>query len=249
VKVVILAGGYGTRLAEETEKIPKPLVPIGSYPILQHIINSFYDQGFTEFHVAGGYKWELIKAWFEKSLPDFPQGMNVSVTNTGLDTCTGGRLKRLEESLMDDPFILTYGDGLADINFNMLLDHHIRMRAGVHPTHATMVTLTAVNPPSRFGRLQIEHGLCEIFTEKGQDPDGWINSGFYVCQREVLDMIPGDACVWEKDILSQLAIQGRLAAFQHNGEFQMMDTWRDRKYLEDVWAQGSPFWRRWSSDN
>lgn len=262
MKVVILAGGYGTRLSEETDKIPKPMVMIGPDPILWHIIKNFADQGFTEIIIAGGYKWETIKEYISKKFVEI-EGANITVVDTGLDTNTGGRVKRLESSLRDpmtanitaspegllsyEPFILTYGDGLADINYNMLLDHHVRMRTDVHAIYSPLVTLTAVNPPSRFGRLRIEEGACSIFTEKGQDPEGWINSGFYVVDPMVLDLIPGDKCIWEKDILPQLAMQSRLAAYQHHGEFQMMDTWRDRKYLEEVWAEGNAFWTRWSN--
>jgi len=246
MKIVILAGGYGTRLSEETNEIPKPLVTIGDDPILWHIIKNFADQNLKEIIVAGGYKWESIKEYISKKFVEI-EGSNITVTNTGLDTCTGGRVKRLEPSLRDDesfPFLVTYGDGLADINYNALVDHHLRMRQ----KQGALVTLTAVNPPSRFGRLRVENGLCSIFTEKGQDPEGWINAGFYVVEPMVLDLIPGDGCVWEKDILPQLATQGRLAAYQHPGEFQMMDTWRDRIYLEKVWAEGDAFWTRWAHE-
>lgn len=256
MKAVILAGGYGTRLTEETRDIPKPMVTIGDDPIIWHIIKNFADQDMGEIIIAGGYKWEVIKEFVGKKFVEI-KGANITVTNTGLDTCTGGRVKRLEpslrvpvwstvaEAMIEFPFLLTYGDGLADINYNMLVDHHVNMRS----KHGALVTLTAVNPPSRFGRLRVDEGLCSIFTEKGQDPEGWINSGFYIVEPEVLDFIPGDGCVWEKDVLPQLAMQGRLAAYQHPGEFQMMDTWRDRKYLEEVWAEGDAFWRRWHDDD
>lgn len=259
MKIVILAGGYGTRLQEGTDDIPKPLVTIGDDPILWHIIKNFADQDFKEIIIAGGYKWENINEFISKKFVEI-EGSNITVTDTGLDTCTGGRVKRLEPSLRDpsfstseggikcEPFILTYGDGLADINYSALVDHHIRVRTGVHSIYAPLVTLTAVNPPSRFGRLRVENGLCSIFTEKGQDPEGWINAGFYVVDPTVLDLIPGDGCIWEKDILPQLAMQGRLAAYQHPGEFQMMDTWRDRSYLEKAWAEGDAFWTRWAHE-
>ncbi len=244
MKVVILAGGYGTRLQEETKDIPKPMVTIGGIPILWHIIKNFVDQGLAEIIVAGGYKWEVIRDFIKDKFAELER-VNITVVNTGFHSGTGGRIKRLEPSLMDEPFLLTYGDGLADINYEMLYDHHARMQN----LHDVLVTLTAVNPPSRFGRLRVEDGLCSIFTEKGQDPEGWINSGFYIVDPRVLYLIPGDACVWEKDVLPILALQNRLAAFQHVGEFQMMDTWRDRKYLESVWSGGNAFWTRWSDEN
>jgi glucose-1-phosphate cytidylyltransferase len=247
MKVVILAGGYGTRLAEETEKIPKPMVTIGGVPILWHIIRNFADQGFHEFVIAAGYKWETVRDWVKEHFLEI-EGANITVHDTGLDTATGGRVARTMHSA-SVPFILTYGDGLADINYNMLIEHHSLMvgHAAEHlDRNKPLVTLSAVNPPSRFGRLRIEDGMCKIFTEKGQDPEGWINAGYYVCDPQVVRLIPGDNCVWEKDILPTLALQGRLSAFQHTGEFQMMDTWRDRKYLEELWEKGSPFWTKWS---
>lgn len=247
MKVVILAGGYGTRLAEETEKIPKPMVTIGGVPILWHIIRNFADQGFHDFVIAAGYKWENVRDWVKEHFLEI-EGANITVVDTGLHTGTGGRVARTMHSTTL-PFILTYGDGLADINYNMLIEHHSLMvehAAKDLDRNQPLVTLSAVNPPSRFGRLRIEDGMCKIFTEKGQDPEGWINAGFYVCDPKVVRLIPGDNCIWEKDILPTLALQGRLSAFQHTGEFQMMDTWRDRKYLEELWEKGSPFWTKWS---
>jgi glucose-1-phosphate cytidylyltransferase len=257
--VVILAGGYGTRLQEETGKIPKPMVTIGGIPILWHIVKNFHDQGFTEFIVAGGFQHEVIRDWTKDHFHEL-ENIDITVTDTGMDTQTGGRVKRLTKSLsrggfstaqdafVSEPFILTYGDGLADINYKMLIDHHVKQRIGVAEAYRPLVTLTAVNPPSRFGRLRVEDGYAKIFVEKGQDPEGWINAGFYVCEPFVLDLIPGDACIWEKDLLPSLALQGRLTAFQHTGEFQMMDTWRDRDYLEKLWKKGAPFWTRWSQE-
>ena len=255
MKIVILAGGHGTRLQEETQGlVPKPMVTIGGIPILVHIIKLFAAQGFDDFVIAGGFLWEMIRDWFQENVEKIPQGASVSVINTGQDTKTGGRIGRLRDYLWPAnfgvggtnapskplPFIVTYGDGLADINFRMLIDHHARMS----DLYDNLVTLTASNPPSRFGRLGVDEGLCSIYLEKGQDPDGWINSGFYVCDPMVLELINGDECVWEKDILPALALQGRLAAYQHPGEFQMMDTWRDRQYLEGLVERGDPFWER-----
>ncbi len=246
MKVVILAGGLGTRLAEETSKLPKPMVPIGGIPILWHIIRNFSDQNFTEFVIAAGYKWEMVRDYVKDHFQEI-EGANITVVDTGMNTGTGGRIARTMQG-QDQAFIVTYGDGLTDINFRMLLDHHARMLINARGDlkDEPLVTLSAANPPSRFGRLRIEEGYCKIFTEKGEHPDGWINVGFYVCEPHVVNLIPGDECVWELDILPALALQGRLTAFQHNGEFQMMDTWRDRKYLEELWEKGSPFWTRWS---
>jgi len=248
MRVVILAGGLGTRMQEETLRIPKPMVTVGGIPILWHIIRSFHDQNFTEFGIAGGYKWEVIRDWVRDHFQELPQA-NITVSDTGLSTGTGGRVARMQHS-DNRPFILTYGDGLADINLRMLLDHHARMsaRSSEYGLEPPLVTLTAVNPPSRFGRLRIEDGFCKIFTEKGQDPEGWINAGYYVCDPHVVKLIPGDNCVWERDILPALALQGRLSAYQHTGEFQMMDTVRDRAYLEEIWENGSPFWTRWARE-
>lgn len=242
MKVVILAGGKGTRLQDHTnDLIPKPMVEIGGEPILWHIIKNFWDQGFSEFIIAAGHRWEVIDRWFAFNRGRFPIGMNIDVRNTGESTQTGGRIKKLREDL-SDPFIVTYGDGLADVNYYLLLDHHHRMSKSLDP----IVTLTAANPPSRFGNLQIVDGRCSIFTEKGQDPQGWINAGFYVCDAAIAETIPGDSCIWEKDILPALALQGRLAAYQHPGEFQMVDTWRDLKHLEDIYKTGEPFWERYA---
>lgn len=244
MRVVILAGGMGTRLQEETTRIPKPMVMIGDQPILGHIIRSFADQDFREFIIAGGYKFKMIMEWAKNN--ELLRGLRVGIINTGLETKTAGRLARIKDSLTE-PFVLTYGDGLSDINYRLLFEHHERMRYLVSDAQKPLVTLTAVNPPSRFGRLRIEDGKATIFMEKGQDPEGWINAGFYVCESEVVDFIPGDECAWEKDILPTLALQGRLSAYQHTGQFQMMDTWRDRDYLNEVWETGEPFWRKWSS--
>ncbi|KKN02879.1 hypothetical protein LCGC14_1113200 [marine sediment metagenome] len=263
MKVIILAGGYGTRLSEMTEEIPKPMVKIGGSPILKHIMDIYMDQGDFHFIIAGGYKYVDIVNWAEsRNFGNSPIFRNddsrVTVVDTGLETKTGGRVKRIIENfgiVPDERFMLTYGDGLADINLMALIDHHERMRKHQHTPVGSpppvLVTLTAVNPPSRFGRLGLSEnfpGHCDIFTEKGQDPSGWVNAGFYICQGEVVDLIPNDQCFWERDVLPVLAHQMRLAAFQHPGEFLMMDTWRDIDRLETVFRSGDPFWRRWASE-
>jgi glucose-1-phosphate cytidylyltransferase len=242
MKVVIFAGGRGTRLEEETKGlIPKPLVAVGDRPMLAHIVAVYAAQGFREFVVAAGYRQESLQEWalsFEGQ--PYYAGEKVTVVDTGEDTMTGGRLLRLAE-LLDEPFMLTYGDGLADINLLALLDFHHRMvdRLG------TAVTLTAVHPPARWGAMVIkDNSLVEIFSEKSQSLQGWINGGFYVVQPEVLRIIPGDASAWELDVLPSLAAQNRLAAFLHTGWWQAMDHPREKALLEELWQTGKAPWTR-----
>lgn len=245
MKVVILAGGRGTRLEEETKGvIPKPMVEIGGRPILEHIILLYAAQGFRDFVVAAGYRADVIQQWV-LSFKRKPYYLNerITVVDTGLETQTGGRLLRLAE-LLSEPFMLTYGDGLADINLLALLDYHQRMveRMG------TAVTVTAVHPPARWGAMVVkDNSLVEIFAEKSQVIQGWINGGFYVVQPEVLKIIPGDASVWELDVLPALAAQNRLVAYQHTGWWQAMDHPREKVLLEELWATGKPPWTRLQS--
>lgn len=237
MKVVILAGGLGTRLGSLTRKVPKPMIDLVGLPLIIHVMQIYADQGIKDFIIAAGYKGAMI-AQYMKSFD--ARGWKISVIDTGLDTKTGGRIRRaIMDADLSDPFMITYGDGLADINLRMLVDHHLRMKK----EYDVLVTLTASNPPSRFGRLDIANGLCEIFTEKGQHPDGWINSGFYVVEPRVVNLIAGDQSVWEKDILPALSYQRRLAAYQHPGEFQMIDTPRDLEYVQNLIKTGRLFWR------
>jgi glucose-1-phosphate cytidylyltransferase len=256
MKVVVFAGGLGTRLAMGPAAVdfgpPKPLVRLGPSgpPILEEIIKGFADQGFGEFIIAGGYKARHIEKWRDAAIDalalEFPS-ITISVSDTGLLTQTGGRLLRMIDDLEDAPFIATYGDGLADVNLRMLIEHHNRMRSGFCDSCDPLVTLTASNIPSRFGRMRIEGGMATLFAEKGTDLNAWINIGYYVIQPEVLSLIPGDGCIFERDILPALALQGRLAAFQHPGQFEMMDTARDLDHLARLaspQAETAPFWRR-----
>lgn len=249
MKVVILAGGKGTRLMDETKDlIPKPMVKVGGTPMLEHIIRIYAAQGFKQFIVAGGHKVGLIQLWIEGRQDHlrFKCGIDhVVVADTGEETQTGGRLQALVEQgiLPYEPFMMTYGDGMADVNLSALLRfHENKSLAGAS------VTLTAVNPPSRFGLLQIDQGYAKLFIEKSQGVDGWINGGFYVIEPEALEMINGRACRWEYDVLPLLAIQGRLAAFQHPGYFQMCDTWRDLQRLEEDYEKNAP-WLRMESNH
>lgn len=249
MKVVILAGGKGSRLRDTTDDlVPKPMVRVGNIPMLEHIIRIYASQGFKEFIVAGGHLIDVIMEWNKTRTPILSDKLGISfieVVDTGAETQTGGRLKSLADQgvLEYEPFMMTYGDGMADVNLQALLQFHIpKAEAGVS------VTLTAVNPPSRFGMLKIENGYAKLFGEKTQAEDGWINGGFYIIEPEALDMINGEACRWEFDVLPVLAIQGRLAAYQHPGFFQMCDTWRDLQVLTKLYKQSAPWLRMENND-
>lgn len=249
MKVVILAGGKGTRLHDVSKGvIPKPMVRIGDVPFLEHIIGIYSAQGFRKFIVAAGYLGEVITDWLDanreklKALAD-----EITVVDTGVETQTGGRLLRLAEYIGDDPsFMMTYGDGFSDVNLAALLEFHSNILHQYIPLPSMpMVTLTAANPPARFGNLVINEGFAVSFGEKPQMPDAWINAGFYVIDAGILELIPGDDCRFEYDVLPILAVQRRLGAFQHPGFFQMCDTWRDLKKLQQMWSSGEPPWARW----
>jgi glucose-1-phosphate cytidylyltransferase len=256
MKVVILAGGKGTRLAEETTMRPKPMVEIGGKPILWHIMQLYAARGFTDFLVACGYKGELIKEYFHNfaihSSDYFVNLANgqrtqvngcgldwqVGLIDTGADTMTGGRLLRLRKLLGDEPFMVTYGDGLGDINACAL--------AEFHRSHGKLATVTAVRPPARFGSLVL-HGstVCE-FAEKAQADEGWINGGFFVFNPEIFDYLEDDATILERDPLERLAKEKQLMAFRHAGFWQPMDTLRERLLLESLWASGQAPWKIWT---
>ena len=253
MKVVILAGGLGSRLAEETDVVPKPMVTIGDRPILWHIMDSFARQGHSEFFVAIGYKGEVIKRYFHDhvalggdmtiSLKDRtiaadggdPEDWTVHLVETGDGTQTGGRLGRLSPFLKDAPFLLTYGDGLADIDLDALITFH---RA-----HGRLATITAVRPPSRFGGVDFRDDDTISFTEKSQMGEGWINGGYMVLEAAVLDRIEGDEAVLEADTLEGLADEHELVAYRHDGFWQCMDTLRDLRFLRGLWNEGDVRWR------
>lgn len=252
MKVVILAGGFGTRLAELTGEIPKPMVPVGGKPILWHIMNHYAKFGHNEFVLALGYKAELIKHYFLNypSLnSDFTvcmktgaiewhnrveQNWKVTLVDTGLNSMTGGRLGRLRSVLADETFMLTYGDGLSDVDITALLDFH--------ESNNKMVTVTTVHPGARFGELDIEKNEVKSFKEKPQTSQGWINGGFFVIEPAFLDLIASDDTILEKEPLERVASNGQLNAFRHEGFWQCMDSVRDRNYLEDLWAKGDAPW-------
>ena len=259
IKVVILAGGLGTRLAEETEVRPKPMVEIGERPILWHILKSYAHYGLRDFYVALGYKGEVIKRYFLDfhdlggSLTiDFSRGdvqrhradhenWCLHLMDTGLETQTGGRLKRLEAELRSDTFMMTYGDGVSDVNIAALLDFH--------KSHGKAATITAVRPPARFGGLELDGERVLSFEEKPQIGEGWINGGFLVFEPRVLAMLQNDDSSLERDVLEPLAQQDELRAFRHDGFWQCMDTLRDKRLLESLWQSGAAPWKTWSDDN
>jgi glucose-1-phosphate cytidylyltransferase len=255
MKTVILAGGMGTRLAEETDLTPKPMVEIGGSPILWHIMKIYATHGFDDFVIALGYRPEIVKNYFlnyyhlrndftidvGRGTIDVHDGghedWTIHLVDTGLATQTGGRIRRLERWLRGGTFLLTYGDGVADVNCRDLVEFH---RA-----HGKLATVTAVRPPARFGGLVFEGDRVAEFTEKPQIGEGWINGGFFVLEPGVLDYIEGDESVWEREPLERLAADGELMAFRHDGFWQPMDTLRDVRLLERLWQSGDVPWRVW----
>jgi glucose-1-phosphate cytidylyltransferase len=255
VKVAILAGGLGTRLAEETETKPKPMVEIGGRPILWHIMKHYTAHGFTEFFIAAGYRSELIKRFFldyanlsGSMTIDIASGTaerheqngenwTVHVVDTGIDTQTGGRIGRLENWLRDETFMLTYGDGVSDIDLTELLRFH--------RSHEKIATITAVRPPSRFGGLVFDGDIVAEFTEKPQIGEGWINGGFMVAEPALFGYLDGDETILEAHALERLAEERQLVAFRHERFWQCMDTLRDKRLLEALWESGEVPWRTW----
>jgi glucose-1-phosphate cytidylyltransferase len=243
MKVVILAGGRGTRLMDETHgEIPKPLITIGAVPMLEHIMRIYAAQGVYEFVIAGGYLVDKIQSWVDQmrdSLRNLYRIEKIEVCNTGIETQTGGRLKRLAEMgvLEFERFMMTYGDGMADVNIDALLEFHQEQAYS-----GSQVTLTAVRPPARFGEIVVLDGKVISFSEKTQR-SGWINGGFFVIEPEAINLVNGDMCRWEYDVLPVLALQGRITGYQHPGYFQMCDTWRDLQKLEAIYGVGAPWLR------
>ena len=230
MRVLILAGGYGTRISEETTDKPKPMVSIGGNPILWHIMNAFADQGFTDFVIASGYKAEVIENWVAKL--DSP--WSIDVINTGLDTQTGGRILRVFNVLPDEKLIVTYGDGLANVNVQKLIDFHKQQ--------GRLATVTAVHPPARFGVLESQNGLVTSFGEKSQAMSGWINGGYFVLDRAIIDFIDSDVCSFEFTSLPKLVAQSQLSAFNHEGFWQPMDTLREKNELTKLAVLPNPPW-------
>jgi glucose-1-phosphate cytidylyltransferase len=235
-KVVILAGGMGTRLAEETEIKPKPMVEIGRKPLLWHIMKYYAHYGFKEFFIALGYKGEIIEQFFHAPNAQM-QDWQVHLMDTGMDTMTGGRLRRLEPQLKDSTFMLTYGDGVSNVELKELLAFHHK--------HGKMATVTAVRPPARFGGIELKGDKVAKFTEKPQIGEGWINGGFFVFEPEVFSYIEGDGTILEAHTLERLAQKGELMAFLHDSFWQCMDTLRDKRILQQLWESGQAPWKVW----
>ncbi len=251
----MLAGGRGTRLAEETGMRPKPMVEIGGKPMLWHIMQIYAHHGHRDFFVACGYKGELIKEYFynfsihnndyQVDLADGsreiinagPIDWRVGVVDTGLETMTGGRVARLRTFLKDEPFMLTYGDGLGDVDIGALLEFH---RA-----HGRLATVTAVRPPARFGALHLDGDSVREFSEKPQTREGWINGGFFVFEPAIFDYLEDDSSVLEREPLEKVAAAGELMAYKHRGFWQPMDTLREKQLLESLWSEGKAPWKVW----
>jgi len=255
VKAVILAGGFGTRISEETHLKPKPMIEIGGKPILWHIMKSYSAYGIHDFIICLGYKGYLIKEYFANYFlhtSDVTFDMNdnsmqvhqnasepwkVTLVDTGDAASTGGRLKRIASYLDGSDFCFTYGDGVSNVNIGKLIEFHKH--------NGTLATVTAVQPPGRFGSLDVSGHKILAFEEKPQGDGSWVNGGFFVLSPGVLDYIEGDATVWEKEPLQTLAEQGELSAFRHDGFWQPMDTLRDKVHLEELWASGKAPWKAW----
>ncbi|QFY41364.1 glucose-1-phosphate cytidylyltransferase [Candidatus Methylospira mobilis] len=256
MKAVILAGGLGTRISEETGVRPKPMIEIGGRPVLWHIMKIYSSHGVSDFVVCCGYKGYVIKEYFSNyflHMSDVTFDMventmqvhhrkaeswRVTLVDTGESTQTGGRLKRVEPYVGDDDFCMTYGDGVGDIDIGATLEFH--------KAHGRLATVTATQPPGRFGSLDLEGTSVHSFLEKPHGDGGWVNGGFFVLSPKTLDLIEGDDTVWERGPLEELARKNQLEAYRHHGFWQPMDTLRDKVHLEELWASGRAPWKIWS---
>jgi glucose-1-phosphate cytidylyltransferase len=252
MKVILLAGGLGTRLSEYTNLLPKPMVPIGGKPILWHIMETYARFGHKDFYIALGYKAEVIKEFFlnyralnSDFTVDLASGVvhphqldsvdwKVTLVNTGDSTMTGGRVKRMQPFIGDEPFLLSYGDGVANVD----IDHLLRF----HKAHGKMVTVTAVRPTARFGELELDQERVSSFQEKPQLHDGWINGGFFVVEPKFFELIPDDQSMLEREPLTSAVAMGELMAYRHEGFWHCMDSKRDHDLLEAMWSQGTAPW-------
>jgi glucose-1-phosphate cytidylyltransferase len=255
MKAVILAGGLGTRISEETSTRPKPMVEIGGKPILWHIMKIYSAYGINDFIICCGYKGYLIKEYFanyflhtsdvtfdlQNNTMDvhqrYAEQWKVTLVDTGEDTLTGGRLKRVRDYIGEEDFCFTYGDGVGDVNIAELVEFHRKQKR--------MATLTGVQPLARFGALRVQGGRVESFEEKPDGEGGWLNGGFFVLSPKVIDLIEGDQVMWERGPMEQLAREDQLSAYLHHGFWQPMDTLRDKNHLEELWQSGKAPWKVW----
>lgn len=256
MKAVILAGGLGTRISEESSVRPKPMIEVGGKPILWHILKTYSAHGINDFVICCGYKGYVIKEYFANyflHMSDVTFDMlsnkmevhhrhaepwRVTLVDTGEQTMTGGRIKRVAEHLAGEHFCMTYGDGVGDVNIRALIDFH--------RSHGKLATITGVQPPGRYGSLGLNGSVVNNFLEKPEGDGGWVNGGFFVLSPEVLELIDGDTTIWEREPLERLAALGQLEAYLHSGFWQPMDTLRDKVALEELWASGRAPWQVWS---
>jgi len=260
MKVVILAGGLGTRLSEETVLKPKPMVEIGDMPILWHIMKIYSSHGFNEFIICLGYKGYVIKEYFANYCmhksdvtinlktnaiqvhDNFAEPWKITLVDTGNDSMTGGRIKRVQHHIGDEPFLLTYGDGVSDVD--------VRASVDFHRSHGKLCTVTAVQPSGRFGAIVMgSDDEVLSFTEKPKGDGSWINGGFFVCEPEVIDYIDNDATIWEKEPMERMAEEGQMMSFKHEGFWKPMDTLRDKVELEKEWQSGNAKWKTWGYES
>ena len=259
MKVVLLAGGFGTRISEESHLKPKPMIEIGEKPILWHIMKSYAAYGYNDFVICCGYKAYVIKEYFADYFLyncdvtfDFREGDNsmeihsnfteswrVTLVDTGLNTMTGGRVKRIQPYIGNEPFLLTYGDGVSDVDINKLVEFH--------KSHEKKATITTIRPVGRFGVLELDGNRIDAFREKHEHDMGWINAGFMVFKPDIFNYIEGDFITLEKEPLERLAAEGQLMAYKHDGFWQCMDTQRDKASLEEMWASGQARWANWKN--
>jgi len=240
MKVVILAGGRGTRLNEETKNIPKPMVKIGGKPILWHIMKIYSSYGINEFIICCGYKKEIIENYFKRyNSPKNKENWKVTLIDTGKESMTGGRLKRVKRLISNEKFFFfTYGDGISDINIKQLINFHLNNKK--------LATVTAVRPPGRYGVLNIKNSMVKKFSEKAKGGDGYINGGFFILSPKVLNLINSDKTTWEQEPMLKLAKKKQLMAYKHDGFWQSMDTYRDKLQLEELWKNKNAKWKIWN---
>ena len=254
MKVVILAGGFGTRISEESHLKPKPMIEVGDMPILWHIMKQYSHFGFNEFIICGGYKQHVIKEWFayyflhtsditfdftqENKIiihNQYTENWKVTIVDTGLNTMTGGRIKRVKEYIGNETFFMTYGDGVSDVDINATLKFHKQ--------HGKLATITAIQPEGRFGYIDLENEKVLSFREKSEHDTGWINAGFMVLEPQVIDYIEDDSIMFEREPMERIAADGQMVCYKHTGFWQCMDTLRDKEKLEKLWASGNAPWK------